>query len=176
MEIRRVVTGYMPDGSSGFKEDSPVVPISPAALAGLDFFMLWATDEGRSLPSSPDRPASYWPGVGGTRFLVVRWMPKSDVPQAAADSGGQLAEAERQLPGLLGAFEPGGSGFHTSESIDYGVCLDGEMWLTLDGGREVAVTPGTCVVQRGTRHAWENRSDRPAVMLFVLAGADPGKI
>lgn len=175
MEIRRVVTGYLPDGSSAFLEDSPVVPLSPAALPGLDFFLLWATDEGRSLPSPPASPAPYWPGIGGTRFVVVRWMPKSDAPPAAGDRAGQLAEAERQLPGLLGAFEDG-SAFHASASIDYGVCLAGEIWLTLDDGREVAVTPGTCVVQRGTRHAWENRGDRPAVMLFVLAGADPRTI
>jgi quercetin dioxygenase-like cupin family protein len=176
MEIRRVVTGYLPDGSSAVQEDSPVAPISPAALPGLDFFMLWATDEGCSLPGSPSNPPPYWPGLGGTRFLIVRWMPSSDAPEVVGDSGGQLAEARRQLPGLLEAFEPGGSPFHTSESIDYGVCLDGEMRLILDAGREVTVTPGTCVVQRGTRHAWENRTDRPAVMLFILVGADRHKI
>lgn len=176
MEIRRIVTGYQADGNSGIVEDSPVVPLSPAALSGLDFFMLWATDRGRSLSPTPDAPAPYWPGPEGTRFLVVRWAPASDSPEVAGDSAAQLADAQRQLPGLMDAFEPGESGFHTSESIDYGVCLEGEMWLSLDGDHEARITPGTCVVQRGTRHAWQNRSDRPAVMLFVLVGADRSKI
>ena len=176
MEIRRIVTSYQPDGISGILEDSPVVPLSPAALPGLDFYMLWATDEGRSLSSTPDAPAPYWPGPGGTRFLVVRWAPADAAREAAGDSAMQLAEAQRQLPGLMDAFEVGEPGFHTSESIDYGVCLEGEMWLSLDDGHEARITPGTCVVQRATRHAWQNRSDRPAVMLFVLVGADRGKI
>jgi hypothetical protein len=28
------------------------------------------------------------------------------------------------------------------------------------------------VIQRGTDHAWENRSDRPARMAFILIDAD----
>jgi hypothetical protein len=46
------------------------------------------------------------------------------------------------------------------------------MWLELDDGHQVHLTPGTCVVQRGTRHAWHNRSDKPAFMMYVLIGAD----
>jgi quercetin dioxygenase-like cupin family protein len=78
----------------------------------------------------------------------------------------------------MGAFEPDHPGIHTSDSIDYGVCLEGEMWLQLDGDERTAVviTPGTCVVQRGTRHSWTNRGDKPATMLFVLIGADRGRI
>jgi ribose/xylose/arabinose/galactoside ABC-type transport system permease subunit len=32
--------------------------------------------------------------------------------------------------------------------------------------------PGTCIVQRGTRHAWHNRSDKAALMMHVLVGAN----
>ena len=46
------------------------------------------------------------------------------------------------------------------------------MYLELDDGKAVHLTPGTCVVQRGTRHAWHNRGDRPALMMFVLIGAN----
>ena len=56
---------------------------------------------------------------------------------------------------------------HRTESVDYGVVIDGEMTLVLDQG-EVLLRPGSVVVQRGTNHAWANRSTRPCRMLFVL--------
>jgi len=48
--------------------------------------------------------------------------------------------------------------------------LEGELWLELTDG-EVRLTAGDVVVQHGTRHAWRNRSDRPATLLAVLIGA-----
>jgi uncharacterized cupin superfamily protein len=59
---------------------------------------------------------------------------------------------------------------HRTESIDYGVVIEGEMTLVLDGD-EVELKPGSVVVQRGTNHAWANRSGRPCRMLFVLIDA-----
>jgi len=56
---------------------------------------------------------------------------------------------------------------HRTESIDYGVVIDGEMTLVLDDS-EVLLKPGSVVIQRGTNHAWANRSGRPCRMLFVL--------
>jgi hypothetical protein len=40
-----------------------------------------------------------------------------------------------------------------------------------DNGAEVTLTPGTCVVQLGTRHAWKNKADQPALMCYVQIGA-----
>ena len=56
---------------------------------------------------------------------------------------------------------------HRTESVDYGVVIEGECTLVLDEG-EVPLRPGSVVVQRGTNHAWANRSGRPCRMLFVL--------
>jgi uncharacterized cupin superfamily protein len=39
--------------------------------------------------------------------------------------------------------------------------------LVLDDS-EVNLKPGSVVIQRGTNHAWANRSDRICRMLFVL--------
>ena len=57
-------------------------------------------------------------------------------------------------PGLIGAYEPDNPGFHTTDSVDYGVCLSGEIHLELDDGEMREITPGTIVVQLGGRHAW----------------------
>jgi len=170
MEIRRIVTGIRDDGSSEFVSDEPGVPVESAALAGFTFYPMWATEDGSSLPDGEVRP--YFPGPDGTRLVGVTWAPGG---AAAHGDGGDPAEAEALLPGLLGVFEDG-TAFHTTDSIDYGICLSGEMWLLLDDGREARITPGTVVVQRGTRHAWENRSDAPATMVFAQVGADPKRL
>lgn len=46
--------------------------------------------------------------------------------------------------------------------------LEGETWLLLDDGSETRVGVGDVVIQRGTNHAWANRSDRPVWIVFVL--------
>jgi len=52
------------------------------------------------------------------------------------------------------------------------VVLSGEIWAVLDEG-EVLLRAGDCLVQRGTNHAWSNRSDTPCVIAFVLIAARP---
>lgn len=59
------------------------------------------------------------------------------------------------------------SPMHRTETLDVGVVLDGETWLLLDDGSATLVRAGDAVVQRGTNHAWANRSDRPVRMVFV---------
>lgn len=56
---------------------------------------------------------------------------------------------------------------HSTESVDDGIVIEGEMTQVLDDS-EVLLKPGSVVVQRGTNHAWANRSARPCRMLFVL--------
>jgi len=62
-------------------------------------------------------------------------------------------------------------GMHMSDTVDYLAILSGEMWLVLDSGTEVLLTPGDCVVQNGTLHAWHNRSPDPCVWSAALVGA-----
>jgi len=45
-------------------------------------------------------------------------------------------------------------------TLDFCLILEGEVTLVLDT-EEVALAAGDTVVQRGTNHAWSNRSDRP---------------
>lgn len=48
--------------------------------------------------------------------------------------------------------------------------FNGELTLILDKG-ELDLKPGSVVVQRGTNHAWANRSGKPCRMLFVMVDA-----
>src|SRR5208337_1464423 len=64
---------------------------------------------------------------------------------------------------------------HRTESVDYGVVISGEMTLVLDKS-ETALREGDVVIQRGTNHAWANRSGKPCRMLFILVDGrfEPG--
>ncbi|MGH3190707.1 MAG: hypothetical protein ACRDOL_26285 [Streptosporangiaceae bacterium] len=41
---------------------------------------------------------------------------------------------------------------HTTNSVDYVVVLDGDLWLELDDGQLTRLGPGDTVAQNGTRH------------------------
>ena len=56
---------------------------------------------------------------------------------------------------------------HRTETIDYAVVLDGEITLLLDDV-DVQLKTGDVVIQRGTNHAWSNRSGKPCRMLYIL--------
>jgi uncharacterized cupin superfamily protein len=47
-----------------------------------------------------------------------------------------------------------------TRTLDFCLVLDGEVTLVLDT-EEVQLSAGDTVVQRGTNHAWSNRSDKP---------------
>ena len=60
---------------------------------------------------------------------------------------------------------------HKTNTIDYAVVYDGEMWLELDDGETLHLNRGDVIVQNGTRHAWRNKGNKPVTMLFFLNGA-----
>ena len=62
-------------------------------------------------------------------------------------------------------------GMHTTDSVDYGVVLDVEVWLELDDGRLARLGQGDTVAQNGTRHAWRNLGEVSVTMPFVHVGA-----
>ncbi|KAK5699373.1 hypothetical protein LTR17_023303 [Elasticomyces elasticus] len=55
--------------------------------------------------------------------------------------------------------KPGGvSAMHRTVSIDFSICVIGEIDHELDGGEKVRLQPGDHIVQRGTMHRWSNPS------------------
>jgi quercetin dioxygenase-like cupin family protein len=69
---------------------------------------------------------------------------------------------------------PGGFGkMHRTETLDYAILVEGEAEMELDGGETVKLKAGDIVIQRGTNHAWFNRSDKPCRFVFVLFDAKP---
>jgi quercetin dioxygenase-like cupin family protein len=70
-------------------------------------------------------------------------------------------------------FPPGRPGrMHRTETIDYVIVLQGEIEMDMDQST-VKLKAGEILIQRGTNHAWANRSDKPARVAFVLIDAQP---
>jgi quercetin dioxygenase-like cupin family protein len=70
-------------------------------------------------------------------------------------------------------FPPGNAPrMHRTETIDYVIVLEGEIEMDMDDST-VKMRSGDIMVQRGTNHAWANRSDRRARVAFVLIDAVP---
>jgi quercetin dioxygenase-like cupin family protein len=178
--MRRVVTGHDASGKSVFVSDAE--PPRGVALRGVPRFRIdeiWSAVGVPALPAPSGepttRPHPFFPAPGGTGFLVVTFAPESDVTRAA-ESGVDVAAAQREFyeafPGLAATMEPNAPGMHTSQTIDYGVVIRGEVWLELDDGAKCLLKPGDCVIQNGTRHAWHNTSNQECVMAFVVVGAN----
>ncbi|SEB15943.1 cupin domain-containing protein [Variovorax sp. YR216] len=91
-------------------------------------------------------------------------------PELHARSADALREGFSEI-GDAGASTGGGGAphplMHRTESVDYSVVIEGEITLVLDK-TEVPLKTGSVVIQRGTNHAWANRSGRPCRMLFLL--------
>lgn len=175
IQPRLVVTGVADDSSAELVlRDQAATPVLARALPGQELYLLWGTEDGgaavgRKAPREKVLP--FFPAAGGTRLLLVRFPPESSVQHPAGDAKEIAAEVSEKLPGLMDVFDPGRPGMHATDTVDYGICLEGELWLELDQGQGTKLTPGTCVVQNGTRHAWRNRGDVPALMCFVSIGA-----
>jgi mannose-6-phosphate isomerase-like protein (cupin superfamily) len=137
--------------------------------------MLWATSPGEPLQLDGADPT---PGVrrqlpepGGTCFLIVRFPPDSVFADPSFDPVAADAEQRIASPGIAEAFEPDNPGMHTTDSVDYVLVLDGEVWLELDDGELTRLRAGDTVVQNGTRHAWRNRGTEPVTLAVVQVGA-----
>ena len=139
---RRVVTGHDAQGNSVFVGDGPP-PVVRTAPDGAYFFELWNTD---AVPA-PIAPVEQEPTE---RDLTVPPAP-----------GGTKIRINEFPPGVV-------SPTHRTQTVDYGIVLEGEVVLVLDREEERVLGPGDVVVQRGTDHRWENRTDSVARMAFIL--------
>lgn len=172
--IRRVVTGHDATGKAIVLADGePPVVISNPIQPGLAFHEIWNTTEmPQTVSAEFDEPT--WkhsgtaPPKGGTIIRIVDLPPEGpDGPKFDKEQSRELfaavglaENAERHKPGRHPLM-------HRTESIDYGIVLSGEIVLLLDDS-EVHLKEGDVVVQRGTVHAWTNRTDRVCRMAFVL--------
>jgi hypothetical protein len=173
--VRRVVTGHDTAGKSIFIADGPSPHVFRRRPGSAEVTELWKT---RSTPADNrghDDPveATYklTPPQGGTVLRIIEYPPDKERLGALAaelaaphDESGRSAAADRNNPRHLG--------FHKTASVDYAIVLDGEIYALMDEG-EVLLKAGDVLIQRGTNHAWSNRTDAPCTVAFVLIDAEP---
>ncbi|RSL54841.1 hypothetical protein CEP54_009695 [Fusarium duplospermum] len=61
---------------------------------------------------------------------------------------------------------------HRTASLDYGIVFEGELELVLEDGSRTIVRAGDLVVQQATMHQWNNLTDKPARVIFVLLASE----
>ena len=138
---RRIVTGHDAAGRSVVLSDGPTPRNHENEFA--IFHELWNT---RAMPA----PVASTEREPTERPLVTPPDPNGTIVRITVIKAGER------------------SPMHRTQTIDYGIVLEGEIWLVLDDGSQTRLGPGDVAIQRGTDHAWENRSDRPARIVFVL--------
>ncbi len=171
--IHRVVTGHDAHGRAVVLSDGPLpTVVEIQAVPGTVFHEVWSTTETPArVDNGPDPttgPLMLPPPPNGTRIRFVDIPP--DSAELLAQDASRMKAAFSQIGDEKASTVKADSPhplMHRTESVDYGIVIEGELTLVLDEG-EVALKPGSVVVQRGTNHAWANRSGKPCRMLFVL--------
>ena len=171
---RRIVTFNDAQGRSAkFANDRAPRAIDFSETKGMRASVLWATAETPLVDGSVSDPipdlASCHPTPGGSVFMTLTVPPASVFESPEFNPERAMAEQLSVMPGIVERMEADAPGFHKTESVDYFILLSGELWLVLDRD-EVKLSPGDVVIQNGTRHAWQNRSEEPATFAVVLLG------
>ncbi len=172
--FRRVVTGHDQEGRAVILSDAPPTRVQQiGGPGGPTFFEVWNT---RETPVVIDRQSGeplesglvLAPPKGGTRIRVIDFPPESDAIRRltateAVEKFSEMGGAEAAQSGT-GAPHPL---MHRTQTLDYGIVIEGELTLVLDRG-ETTVRAGDIIIQRGTNHAWANRTDKNCRVAFVL--------
>ena len=139
---------------------------------------------GKSVVLSDGTPPQRHPMQGrevGADFCEI-WNDPNAVPQLTSVEGREPSEREFTIMPVTGhliriidIYPPSEGGkrtvMHRTKTLDYAVVIEGEVVLVLDDS-EVKLKQGDVVVQRGTDHAWENRSDKRTRMAFFHIDAE----
>jgi hypothetical protein len=168
-KVRRIVTGVNDAGRSYFVSDSRLpsaaIPPDGPVAAGL-----WKTDRSPASNADddpvPDGVIATIPpaDTGGTIFRILDILPDSRGHRSAEEMEKRGARVDRERWAKR-------AGFHQTDTVDYAIVLEGEVYAVLDEG-ETLMKAGDVLIQRGTHHAWSNRTATACRMAFILIDAD----
>jgi len=171
--VRRIVAGEDEKGNAVIFSDGPVRDIlTDPARPGYSEARVWVTD-GTPAPyagikETTDRPYTIEPPTRGSVCRVITFPPEASYIGKVTE---QDVQAYFKLAGSPSASTYSRSAPHPymqkTRTLDFVLVLEGEITLVLDTA-EVHLKRGDTVVQRGANHAWSNRSDKPARLVFSL--------
>jgi hypothetical protein len=168
--VRRIVTGLNGAGRSCILEDgdAPAMQVM-ARRQGYRNNNLWRTLDSPASLNASDSVLEHTGVLPPTRGTVLRVI---DIPPESADP----AERRRQTAAVFASMFPDAHhdvsharhpGMHITDTVDYAILLQGELVAILEEG-ETIMRAGDILIQRGTNHAWANRSEKIARIAFVL--------
>jgi hypothetical protein len=171
--LRRIVTGVNAQGRSCIVEDgvSPAMQTAPGR-AGFRNTNLWRTLASPAPVGAADSVLEHTGVLPPSRGTVIRVI---DIPPESSDP----AELRQQTASVFQSMFPDAHldgnhlkhpGMHITDTVDYAILLQGELVAILDDG-ETLMRAGDILIQRGTNHAWANRSKTIARIAFVLIDA-----
>jgi quercetin dioxygenase-like cupin family protein len=170
-----VVTGHNAQGKSVFISDGPTPHVFQRSPGSAIVMELWETNstpaDNRGNADAIARGFRLPPPKNGSVFRIIEYPPDSARLKALAE---ELA-APDDGSGRVAAAKTTGArhlGFHKTSSVDYAIVLSGEIHALMDEG-EVLLKAGDVLIQRGTNHAWSNRTEEPCYVAFVLIDANP---
>ncbi len=168
------MTGHDETGKAMVVSDAP--PVHTQLIGGPGgptFFEIWRTQHTPAIihaqPGALDEEGLVLPPPKqGTRLRVIEFPPEGE--EIRKLSGADAADKFRSMGDEKASTSAAGAPhplMHRTQTIDYGIVLEGEITLVLDHD-EVSLQAGDIVVQRGTNHAWANRSAHICRMAFIL--------
>lgn len=172
MGVRRVITGHDKNGKAIIVSDGEATNIvRPENRPGVAIHNLWLIDSSPAkvygAEDTTTETIGLLPPENGSVFRIIDFPPEQgwiDKIDAAAAKG---AWASIGAENVGVDDEPAHPLMHRTETVDYSLCLEGEIYMVLDDS-EVLIKKGDVVIQRGTNHAWSNRSDTVCTIMFVL--------
>ena len=172
--FRRIVTGHDAGGQAIILSDTiPDRTYMIGGPKGAKFYEVWNTRQSPAIidrkSGEPDETSLVLaPPKNGTRIRVIDFPPEGEeIRNLTKEEAGRqfkLMGGESASKGENNAPHPL---MHRTSTIDYGMVVEGEMTLIVDEG-EVTIQAGDIVIQRGTNHAWANRSGKICRMAFIL--------
>jgi uncharacterized cupin superfamily protein len=162
---RRIVTIDRENGKGSLVSDGPAPDVRfDPARPGFALERLWVTDEhpAKIVYESLQNPQTLLPPAGGTVCNVIT-IPSDEGWKGKAGAGEVKAYFNSVGAPAASTYSPLAPHpyMQKTETLDFCIVLEGEAVLVLDT-QEVAVKAGDIVIQRGTNHAWSNRSNKPA--------------
>jgi len=145
-KCRRVVTGHDANGKAAIwiDDDASNHKFPSERISST---LMWSTDASPTgLLGHEDEGARVLgsaPPAGGSRFTVMEFQPGNEAH------------------------------LHRTDTVDYVICIAGEIDMFLDDTQFITLHAGDVLIQRGTYHAWANRSAKPCRLAVVLLDGLP---
>ena len=168
--IRRLVTADDAEGLSRIVEDAPAAAIRTVPeRPGYHAVNVWRTEE-TPVPINAGDSAIHHHGIlppkNGTILRIIDFPPEpADAEELKRRLHATFSGMYRDAQHDKGAGKH--PGMHRTDTVDYAIVLEGEIWAVMDEG-ETRMRAGDVLIQRGTNHAWANRSKKTARLAFVL--------